>query len=524
MAKSGRPPDETEPHTVKFKVRDFRKKLWLLILLHEAMHLKLRNLKGLRGSYEDDLPIDEGRMTWFETSLLKPNADKLIWASGWPTSGNIPCPTNVTYEALPQIAVLSWDEMTQNVRKFASAIQHSVLNARIGFHLKSGGVFSNQTRHNPNSSNTTQLERILKENLLPDDERIGVRILSRLAFGFFMAPQTEFPKGKIPEHYDAPLRFAESRHPRGWDCFGAGETWLEREGVTPKVGRDGLTWQDLDEWKARQRLAVAVLRGFFCKPYGPSGGRGDVYGGSADEFLQAVQAYYLQPSLQINDYQPPPLFKKHAPSASRGGAKGGAGQALTMPIYEATGEGENPLAAVLHMRFNLETENVLLHGNFHPPPHDAGEVVFTDMRVSLKLDSESGPAAVSLDYEATQALPNGCSPFGFYGIRISASQTEDVNSILSTGVPVMRIRGACAPFDVLYDLVAPLASIKLAAHAEETAVNTPPPTPCRILAEYLRAKLAPGQTNWAPPQMIELVRNGVFRISDEHNNLRRRSP
>lgn len=524
MGRSGRPSSETEPHAKKFKVRDFRKKLWLLILLHEAIHLEHRKFKALKKNVENALVDDEGQAAWFKRTLLKDNARQLIWAARWPAGLAIPCPETVTYAALPEIFRVSADEMSQDVRSFAAAIRHSVLNEMVGFHLRKGGTVDDRIKHDLKLSSPTRLEKALAENLLPEDERVGVRILTRLAFGLFMAPATEFRNKAPPCSYGQPLRFAEMRAPVEWDCFGEGDDWLTRSNAVPKPGR-GLTVEEVEMWKDRQRRAVAVLRAFFCKY--ARGGRGDVYGDSAEAFLEAVRNYYLHPaSPQINSYQPPPLFRKYRPPG--GGSKGAESPALTSPVYEATGEGENPFAAILHMRLDLKAESVLLHGNFHPPPHDSGEVVFTDLRVSLKMGEDSGPAAFSLDHAAVQALPKGCNVFGLYGIRIQAPDMEKTNSILASGFPVMRIREARSPFDVFYDLVAPLASIRFVAEEaasgapspEAASPNMPRPIPCGIVAQYLRARLAPGQAGWSPPQTIELVRHGVFRISDATNNLR----
>lgn len=499
MSRANRPNRGEKKHPgLGYHVLDFRKKLWLLFLLHEAMHndhqaLHRKSSKTARSLFPDE-PLE-----WFKDGLFKkpryvtqfwPNWDKRPSYFGDERSFLI------TYENLLDVYDTTWEHMLREQGSLLNSVVLSRINRRFGVYLDEAGRWS--------SKDTGPFKNSFEKHMWAENQ-VSSRILYRLVRGFFMLPSSMKPS----DDSQTPLNAADSWGPEKASCWGTKDVDYVLEPPTQN-------FEDGDWWCVQQKRAIEVFRTFCgrdssraeCSERDVSG---KAIGAGFAAFREAVKAYYLAKDAEIDCCGLPPFFTEHQPLPAPT-AK------LSCPEYDVEGDGKSAFRASLKGTYKVSDGCFEVYGAFDPP-EPVPEVKFTCLEVHTGRDI-NGARVSDLDRGQRRNLPRGCRNYrsdepNSYYMRVEAKNTQGLDDLLRDGFPMMKINSGAAPFEVKYWISAPTAANWPIGTPDGQGRNAHKPTFSEAVRVYLRERLSINQKDWIPPETVPIVESGTIRIADD---------
>jgi len=501
-------------------VIDFGKKIWLLLLLHEAMKndYVATESNAVKNKCAGRFGDDAKPYHWFKKSLFEAKWENTLWRGPRPTDV-FPGSDNAPFSYYHVIAAFdkSQESVANNANMLVGLLMHSRVNYRFGFRLEVYGEHADD----PNATSTDanegfvndRLANKLRENEFVQnfckDTSVSMRLLARLAAGFFMLSPKEGNEAAVSPH---PLTWAQRLHPKNFDFYTRNFENAPQDNA----------WTNHDaDTEIERKLHARAARVFqsFCGSQAKETDRfnssmtGIVYGQPIDVFKEAVTQYYLTDINDIVLYPSPPLFRKLQPRPVENATK-----VLEADRYEVTGSQpeNNPYGTNLRAVFDKLGGTFHVAGGFAPPRGDP-HMNFTQIKIKCAATiDQDNVTCHDLSEEAISKLPNGFRFQGNATLRLKFDSTESIDDALNKPVHMMTILGATNPFSVGYAVTAPLESL---IPEVNVGGNQGPTGAKAIVAAYLKSIMAPEQADFTPPSIVDIV-SGHFIIDDPNNNYR----
>lgn len=470
------------------RVIDGRKKVWQLLLLHEAIRQARHEVLFSRGD----------RAPCFKDRLFMPDFIESIWEET--PDGLFPNGDNrIRLSNMTEVSKNSFVKINRNPTKLMSLLSPHRANKLLGCHLVGAGEANSKERH---------LKALVLPFLWPEGDQFSNRVLFRFVHVFGMVP---LGSSAIDPGNGTKLSVVDKHTPQGWNDF----------------GKDTASQGNAADVDPSQAAALNVFWAF-CGRHATReeksqhGWTDDAYGAPFEAFQEAVNAYYLaasQPGDRVllhaeqtalfSTYEPPPRKKNAAEP-----------EGLKKQTYEVVGTGNSAFNGALNANLNLATGALRVNGTFFPPPW-APPVTFKRLDVHVFDPKEPGVKVRSISAEGS-SIPEGCRPFRRtssdpegHCMNISGDSTVALHDRLFAGFQIATLEGAKHPFVLHYSMTCPTSEIGL-EHAQETGgSNMPNATANEIVAAYLSSHLPDMQTDWTTRPEVPIIPYGEFRFSDD---------